>query len=44
MLMAKSDKALRISIMDLPEQLALARKNIEREGLNAQIALLPPMS
>lgn len=40
MLMAKSDKALHVSIMDLPEQLALARENIEKEGLEEQISLL----
>lgn len=40
MLMAKSDKTLYVTIMDLPEQLALARENIEKEGLEEQISLL----
>lgn len=40
-LMAKSHKDLHVSIMDLPEQLALARENIEKEGLGEQISLLP---
>jgi len=41
MLIAKRDKALHVTIMDLPEQLALARENIAKEGLREQIALLP---
>lgn len=41
MLIAKRDKSLHVSIMDLPEQLALARENIEKEGLSEQIDLLP---
>lgn len=41
MLLAKSDKALHVTIMDLPEQLALARENIEKAGLSEQISLLP---
>lgn len=41
MLIAKSDKTLHVSIMDLPEQLVLARENIEKAGLREQIALLP---
>ena len=41
MLIAKRDQSLHVSIMDLPEQLALARENIEKEGLSDQIALLP---
>jgi len=41
MLIAKRETALHVSIMDLPEQLALARENIEKEGLSEQIDLLP---
>ena len=40
LLIAKREAALHVSIMDLPEQLALARKNIEKAGLSEQIDLL----
>ncbi|MCD8477601.1 MAG: SAM-dependent methyltransferase [Sulfurospirillum sp.] len=41
MLVAKSDAQVQMSIMDLPEQLALAKVNIQKEGLEKQISLLP---
>lgn len=39
-LLAQSDKHLHVSIMDLPEQLKLAEKNIEEAGLSSQISLI----
>ena len=41
MLIAKADKDLKVSIMDLPEQLAIAKENIQKAGLVDQIDLIP---
>ena len=40
-LLAKSDSDVHITIVDLPEQIALAKENIQKENLEERIDILP---
>ncbi|MDD3324016.1 MAG: class I SAM-dependent methyltransferase [Sulfurospirillaceae bacterium] len=40
MLMAKSNSSLHVSIMDLPEQIVIAKENIEKAGISGQVEFI----